>query len=250
MSLKYAGLFEGIGGFALAAQWAGFTPVWSNEIDPFCCKVLRKNFTHEIIEADIRECGKGRKHELRPVDIICGGFPCQPFSVAGRRQGINDDRYLGEEMLRIFEEYSPRFVVAENVYGLLNIDGHATVNAICSSLESIGYAPAVIFDCQSDTLGLSTMERHIWIISEAINKRRERSETVTYTYNGNEGKFQGANTRVIDRWDISKTQFCRVGERVSQRLDKYQRERLHALGNAIPPKVAFEIFKAIKEIAI
>ena len=98
MALTYGGLFEGIGGFALAASWAGIRPVWSNEIDKDCCKVLRKNFYHNIIESDIRNIGNGREHELQSVDIICGGFPCQPFSNAGTRKGRNDDRYLWPEM--------------------------------------------------------------------------------------------------------------------------------------------------------
>lgn len=90
MELTYGGLFEGIGGFALAASWAGMRPVWSNEIDKPCCDVLRKNFTHNIIQSDIRNIGHDREYELQPVDVICGGFPCQPFSHAGQRKGRND----------------------------------------------------------------------------------------------------------------------------------------------------------------
>ncbi len=70
-------LFAGIGGFELAATWAGIEPIWSNEIDPFCCAVLRKNFKHRIIEADIKIIGKDN---LESVDILVGGPPCQPTS--------------------------------------------------------------------------------------------------------------------------------------------------------------------------
>lgn len=166
MSLKYAGLFEGIGGFALAAQWAGFTPVWSNEIDPFCCKVLRKNFNHEIIEADIRDCGKGRKHELRPVDIICGGFPCQPFSVAGKREAEKDDRHLWPEKFRIITELRPRLVVAENVPGIITISGGLVFEQVCADLESEGYEvqPLIIPACAVDA---PHRRDRVWIVAHA-----------------------------------------------------------------------------------
>lgn len=116
--MTLGGLFSGIGGFELAAQWAGITPLWSNEIDRRACQVLRKRFTHEIIEKDIREIGR---HNLAPVDIICGGFPCQPFSSAGHRRGKEDDRYLWPEMLRIIEELRPAWVIGENVAGLTSM---------------------------------------------------------------------------------------------------------------------------------
>lgn len=120
--MTLGGLFSGIGGFELAAQWAGIDPVWSNEIDPFCCGSLRQNFTHDIIEADIRDIGRGRKHELSSVDIICGGFPCQPFSMAGKRGGQEDDRYLWPEMCRIIDEIRPRWVIGENVSGITSME--------------------------------------------------------------------------------------------------------------------------------
>lgn len=122
MELTYGGLFEGIGGFALAASWAGMRPVWSNEIDKPCCDVLRKNFTHNIIQSDIRNIGHGREYELQPVDVICGGFPCQPFSHAGQRKGRNDNRYLWPEMCRVISEVRPTWVIGENVDGIFSME--------------------------------------------------------------------------------------------------------------------------------
>lgn len=238
-------LFAGIGGFELAAIWAGIEPVWSNEIDPFCCRVLRKNFNHEIIEKDIREIGGG--DEFRPVDIISGGFECQPFSIAGLRKGKEDVRYYWLEMYRIIKELFPLWVVAENVYGILNIDNHYTIESICSDLEDIGYEKPIIFDCKADFTGIPTMERHIWIISKAIEERCERGKKNTNTNKRNKRQFQRTNSRINRGWDISETKFCRVGERVSARLDEYQRDRIKSLGNAIVPQVAYEIFKAIIE---
>jgi len=113
-AMTIGSLFAGIGGFELAATWAGIEPLWSNEIDPFACKVLTKNFNHEIIQKDIREIGK---HNLQPVDIISGGFPCQPFSQAGKRQGTDDDRYLWPEMCRIIKELRPPGLLVKMLLG-------------------------------------------------------------------------------------------------------------------------------------
>jgi len=101
-------LFAGIGGFELAATWAGIEPIWSNEIDSYCCKVLNKNFNHEIIEKDIREIGK---HNLKRVDIISGGDPCQPNSVAGLGKGKEDHRFLWPQMFRIIRELHPPWII-------------------------------------------------------------------------------------------------------------------------------------------
>lgn len=244
--MKHLGLFEGIGGFSLAARWIGWETVAWVEKDEHCQKVLKKNFPNTKGHADIFEFS-GTEYKGR-VDIITGGFPCQPFSHAGERNGSDDERYLWPEMLRVVTEIQPRWIVAENVYGLLTIDNGFTVESICSDLESAGYERPIILDAASDAFGLSTMERHIWIISEATGQRCERSQKKQNQDNGNEGIFSGTNPGVIDRWDIRETKFCGVGERVSARLDKSGKERLKQLGNAIPPYVAYQIFKTINAV--
>lgn len=172
--MTLGGLFSGIGGFELAAQRAGITPLWSNEIDSFCCKVLRKNFSHEIIEADIRSCGAGRKHELAQVDIICGGFPCQPFSTAGQRKGKGDNRYLWPEMLRTIREVKPTWVVGENVAGILSMDDGAVFDQICASLEDEGYTVEA-YNIPACSVGAPHRRERIWIIAHAndILQRRQ-----------------------------------------------------------------------------
>lgn len=244
--MKHLGLFEGIGGFSLAARWAGWETVAWVEKDKHCQRVLKKHFPNAKGHADIFEFS-GIKYK-GIVDIITGGFPCQPFSHAGERNGTRDERYLWPEMLRVVNEIQPRWVVAENVYGLLTIDNGFTVESICSDLENSDYERPIILDTSSDAFGLSTMERHIWIISEATSQRRKRSQKKQDQGNRNEREFQGANTGIIDRWDIRETKFCRVGERVSARLDKGQRERIKQLGNAIPPYIAYQIFQTIDAI--
>lgn len=241
--MNHLGLFEGIGGFSLAARWAGWETIAWVEKDESCQKVLRKNFPNTKGYADIFEFS-GSEYKGK-VDIVTGGFPCQPFSSAGKRNGTNDERHLWPEMLRVVREVKPRWVVAENVYGLLTIDNGFTVESICADLEDSGYQKPIILDIASDALGLQTMERHIWIISEATSQRRERSKEKQNKNNRNERQFSGTDTGIIDRWDIRTTKFCGVGKRVSARLDKGQRERIKQLGNAIPPYVAYQIFKAI-----
>ena len=160
--MRLGSLFAGIGGFELAATWAGITPVWSNEIEPFACKVLNKNFSHEIIQKDIREIGK---HNLPAVDIISGGFPCQPFSQAGKRKGTEDNRYLWPEMLRIIRELQPSWVIGENVAGLLSMERGETLKRILADLEAEGYNNEV-FIIPACGKGAWHRRDRIWIISD------------------------------------------------------------------------------------
>lgn len=130
-------LFAGIGGFSLAARWAGWeTPVMV-ENNPYCQEVLKKNFKHSIIHGDIREFDgsvwRGR------IGCITGGFPCQPFSTAGRRLGAADDRFLWPEMFRVIREVGSPYIIAENVSGLLSMGGGDILRGILADLEGAGY---------------------------------------------------------------------------------------------------------------
>lgn len=171
--MTYGGVFEGIGGFALAAQSAGIQPLWSNEINAKCCMDLRRNFSHQIIEDDIRNIGKKRTHQLAPVDIICGGFPCQPFSVAGVRKGRNDNRFLWPEMLRVVAEKRPSWVVAENVTGILSMDNGAIFQHVCTDLESIGYQvqPLII---PAASIAAPHLRKRVWIIAHTDRQNDRR----------------------------------------------------------------------------
>jgi len=213
---------------------------------PFAKKILKHHFPKAISYDDITKTDFTfhRGH----IDILTGGFPCQPFSMAGKRKGQDDERYLWPEMLRAIKEIAPDWVVAENVYGLLNIDRGYTVEMVCADMENSGYEKPVIFDCSADSFGLSTMERHIWIITKAINLGRERSlQSKDEDKRNSERKFQRNDKRAGNRWDISTSEFQRVDKRVSNRLDKADKQRLIQMGNAIPPQVAYQIFKSIQQ---
>lgn len=135
--MTHGSLFSGIGGFDLAAEWTGINNIFQVEINTFCLKVLKKNFPDVKKYKDIYDFD-GTKYK-GAIDIISGGFPCQPFSVAGKRKSKRDDRYLWDEMLRIIKEIKPEWVIAENVPGIISIEGGLVFEQILFDLESINY---------------------------------------------------------------------------------------------------------------
>ena len=136
-NLTHFSLFTGIGGIDIAAEWANFTTVGQCEYADYPTKVLEKHWSDVPRWRDIRDVTleSVRSKGIRTIDLISGGFPCQPFSVAGKQKGKDDDRYLWPEMLRIIHELQPTWVIGENVPGIINM----ALEQVCTDLENEGY---------------------------------------------------------------------------------------------------------------
>jgi DNA (cytosine-5)-methyltransferase 1 len=170
--MVHAGLFEGIGGFSLAARWMGWETAFWCEKDEVCQKVLKYHFPKAIGYGDITETDftiwRGK------IDILTGGFPCQPYSAAGKRLGKEDDRHLWPEMLRAIREIQPRWVLGENVYGLLNWSGGLVFEEVQADLEAEGYeVQAVILPaCAKDA---PHRRDRVWFVAHSNDARTRKS---------------------------------------------------------------------------
>jgi len=174
MKLKLLDLFSGIGGFSLGLESTGFfETIGFVEKDKFCQKVLKKHWSNINIEGDIRNV----KGERYAADVVTGGFPCQPFSVAGKRKSTADDRYLWDEMLRVIREVKPRWVIGENVEGIVNINEGMVLRQVLNDLEKEGFQSQCII-IPASGIGAWHQRKRIWIIANNIsNSSSERSSS-------------------------------------------------------------------------
>ena len=140
--MRHGSLFSGIGGFDLAAEWMGWENVFHCEWNPFGQKILHYYWPQAIQYNDITQTDF--TIHRGGIDILTGGFPCQPYSMAGKRKGKEDERHLWPEMLRAIREIAPRYIVGENVLGLVNWDGGLVLDEVQADLESAGYEVATV----------------------------------------------------------------------------------------------------------
>ncbi len=135
--VRHASLFSGIGGPELAAEWMGWKNVFHCEINPFGSKILDYYWPESESYENIKETNF--KKWRGTIDVLTGGFPCQPYSLAGKRKGTDDERHLWPEMLRAIREIQPRWVVGENVFGLIGWNGGLVFDEVQADLEALGY---------------------------------------------------------------------------------------------------------------
>jgi len=159
-------LFSGIGGFALAANWAGFTTVGFVEYENYPRRILGKQFPGIPIHSDIHDFDAT---PFRGVDLITGGFPCQPFSTAGKQRGKKDDRYLWKEMLRVIVEAQPRWILAENVAGIINM----ALDEVLADLEAEDYATGTVILPACSQNALHRRDR-VWIIAKSLDDTQSK----------------------------------------------------------------------------
>jgi len=273
MKLKLLDLFSGIGGFSLGLESTGyFETIAFVEKDKFCQKVLKKNFNNIPIESEVRNV-KGHRYA---ADVITGGFPCQPFSVAGKRKGTDDDRYLWDETIRIVRECKPRWFIGENVEGIINIQEGVVLRQVCDDLEKEGFEVQCIV-IPASGIGAWHQRKRVWIIAYSHNHgsyRSQRNET-KQSCNKQEDRLSFRDDKDVlntnagfgireneeiqagrnafnsicksgkRNWWQTQSELCGVPHGLSATMDKNRANRIKSLGNSIVPLIARELGLAI-----
>lgn len=277
--MKHGSLFSGIGGFDLAAQWMGWENVFHCEYNPFCQRILKYYWPRAQSYGDIKKTDFTRHYGT--IDLLSGGFPCQPYSSSGKRLGTEDDRHLWPEMLRAIREISPRWIVGENVRGLTNWNGGVVFDEVQADLEAQGYE-VLPFLLPASAINAPHRRDRIWFIAHSkggtwdLSKATKDGEKELYTTgNGTErdvthtggggqqgsGRSEGflhqaayGNGKASwsdpdGGWPL-ESPVCPRNDGIPTKLDgitlsHWREQSLSGGGNAIVPQVALQIFKAI-----
>lgn len=273
---KHGSLFSGIGGFDLAAEWMGWENIFHCEWNEFGKRVLNYYWPNSESYTDITK--SDFKKYANQIDVLTGGFPCQPYSQAGKRLGKEDDRHLWPEMLRAIQEISPSYIVGENVLGIVNWNGGLVFHEVQTDLEAEGYEvqPVVLPAC---SVGALHRRDRTWFVAYSKHNRIRRWEQQQKSEQTKVGTIANATN---ERLQESCSKFRKEYElfidapndfagSITAQLDKskrgsgnvsrpngipkamdgitlseWKKESIKAYGNAIVPQVALQIFKAIQ----
>lgn len=230
-TLQVLDLFSGIGGFSLGLERAGMHTAAFCEIDPYCRSVLARHWPHTPIYHDIRQLTARRLHHdhIFDIDLICGGYPCQPFSIAGNQRGERDPRHLWPQMHRLIRELRPRWVVCENVAGHVELG----LDTVLDELDALGYT-AWTFVVPACAVGAPHRRDRVWIVAHAAGVGLPRAMGTH--------RRQPAPQLPAEafRWELSAPFTCRDDDGIPFRM-----ERTQALGNAVVPQIPELIGRAI-----
>jgi DNA (cytosine-5)-methyltransferase 1 len=279
--MRHGSLFSGIGGFDLAAEWMGWENVFHCEWMEFPRKVLDYHFPNADSHIDI--CKTDFTKYANQIDIISGGFPCQPFSSSGQKKGTEDERYLWGEMLRAIQEIKPTFVIAENVFGIVNIDGGLVFEKVCLDLENEGYEvqPFIIPAAAKNAphrrdrcwfIGIYTNTPSYGLPRQKYKQELGIKRRGEFQFGKSPNKSNATNSdgfrlaRVKNKkkikqpidgntWSIFPTQspICSGDDGLPNKLDgitfsKWRAESIKGYGNAIVPQIAYQLFQIINEL--
>lgn len=248
--MEHLDLFSGIGGFALAARWASIETVGFCEIDDECIKVLNRHWPDVKKHRDIRELNGD---EYAGIDIVTGGYPCQPFSVAGSQKAQKDDRHLWPEMFRVITQAKPTWAICENVYGHVKLG----LDSVQHELESIGYATQP-FVVPALATGANHNRDRVFIVAYATSNGRNGSTATGCNGEANEYSKKRPHKNSHDercsslRFEVdwkgdpigrrgTKPPPLRVDDELPRRMD-----RNRMLGNAIDPMIAYQLLQCVK----
>ena len=261
MVMRLLDLFSGIGGFSYAAEKlvGGYETVAFCEQDEFCQQVLRKHWPNVPIYDDVRTIDATR---LGNIDIVAGGFSCQAVSQAGLQKATEDDRWLWDEMLRIIQDCKPRWVIGENVVGLININQGILFEQVQTDLEKEGYSVQSVVIPAASKNAPHRRDR-VWIIAHSNDKRLQGfRQHKQLEREQREDEFAKSSTPTTEH----RATQCRMGymaDGISEALfghfseepadiprvatnQKDRTKKLKALGNSIVPQVVAELFYAIR----
>ena len=263
--MKHGSLFSGIGGFDLAAEWMGWDNKFHCEWNPFLQKILHYYWPNAEQFTDITKTDFTKY--ANKIDILTGGFPCQPYSQAGKRKGKNDTRHLWPHMYRAIAEIRPRWVVGENVRGIINWNEGLVFNEIQIEMEALGYE-TISFLLPANAVNSPQKRNRIFFISYT-NKmagrglgecKNENTQQRQKEIGGKDRcKFHLVlNGNLFEVWNDRKQEYVCESPLISRingfsdRLDgiafsKWCNESNGAYGNSVVPQLVFMIFKAIEQ---